>query len=46
MAVAERRIRENLAEHYGQTCAPADSKKWEGKPNKLHYFSPSPGAGD
>jgi ferredoxin len=25
---------------------PADSKKWEGKPDKLQYFSPNPGAGD
>ena len=25
---------------------PADSKEWEGKPDKLQYFSPSPGAGD
>jgi transposase len=26
--------------------APADSKEWEGKPDKLQYFSPNPGAGD
>ncbi|MGB8141915.1 MAG: DUF3470 domain-containing protein, partial [Pseudolabrys sp.] len=25
---------------------PADSKEWEGKPDKLKYFSPNPGAGD
>jgi ferredoxin len=25
---------------------PADSKKWEGKPDKLQYFSPNPGSGD
>ena len=25
---------------------PADSKEWEGQPNKLQYFSPNPGAGD
>ena len=25
---------------------PADSKEWEGKPNKLQYFSPNPGSGD
>jgi len=25
---------------------PADAKKWEGKPDKLQYFSPNPGAGD
>jgi|SRR4029453_11829466 ferredoxin len=25
---------------------PADSKEWEGKPDKLQYFSPNPGAGD
>jgi ferredoxin len=25
---------------------PPDSKEWEGKPDKLQYFSPSPGAGD
>jgi ferredoxin len=26
--------------------APADSKEWEGKPDKLKYFSPNPGTGD
>jgi ferredoxin len=25
---------------------PSDSKKWEGKPDKLQYFSPNPGTGD
>ena len=25
---------------------PADSKEWEGKPDKLRYFSPNPGEGD
>jgi ferredoxin len=25
---------------------PADSKEWEGKPDKLQFFSPNPGAGD
>jgi len=25
---------------------PPDSKEWEGKPDKLPYFSPNPGAGD
>jgi ferredoxin len=25
---------------------PPDSKAWEGKPDKLQYFSPNPGAGD
>ena len=25
---------------------PADCKEWEGKPDKLQYFSPNPGAGD
>jgi len=25
---------------------PPDSKEWEGKPDKLQYFSPNPGAGD
>ncbi len=25
---------------------PPDSKEWEGKLDKLQYFSPSPGAGD
>ncbi len=25
---------------------PPDSKDWEGKPDKLQYFSPNPGAGD
>jgi ferredoxin len=25
---------------------PPDYKEWEGKPNKLQYFSPNPGAGD
>jgi hypothetical protein len=25
---------------------PADSKEWEGKPDKLQYFSPNPGEGD
>jgi ferredoxin len=25
---------------------PADSKEWEGKPDKLKYFSPNPGVGD
>jgi len=25
---------------------PPDSKDWEGKPDKLQYFSPIPGAGD
>src|SRR3979409_488241 len=24
---------------------PPDSKEWEGKPDKLQYFSPNPGAG-
>ena len=24
----------------------ADSKEWEGKPDKLKYFSPNPGEGD
>ena len=27
-------------------AAPPDSKEWEGKPDKLQYFSPNPGAGD
>ena len=25
---------------------PPDSKEWEGKPDKLQYFSPNAGAGD
>ena len=25
---------------------PPDSKEWEGKPDKLQYFSPNPGTGD
>ena len=25
---------------------PPDSKEWEGKPDKLQYFSANPGAGD
>jgi ferredoxin len=25
---------------------PADSKEWEGKPNKIEHFSPNPGEGD
>jgi ferredoxin len=25
---------------------PPDAKEWEGKPDKLQYFSPNPGAGD
>src|SRR6516164_3393243 len=25
---------------------PADSKEWEGKPDKLKYFSPNPGTGE
>jgi ferredoxin len=25
---------------------PPDSKEWEGKPEKLQYFSPIPGEGD
>ena len=25
---------------------PADSKEWEGKPDKAQYFSPAPGEGD
>ena len=25
---------------------PPDSKEWEGKPDKLQYFSPNPGSGD
>ena len=25
---------------------PADSKEWEGKPDKFKYFSPNPGEGD
>ena len=25
---------------------PVDSKEWEGKPDKLQYFSPNPGQGD
>jgi ferredoxin len=25
---------------------PADSKEWEGKPDKLQYFSPKPGTGN
>jgi ferredoxin len=25
---------------------PPDSKEWEGKPDKLQYFSSNPGAGD
>jgi ferredoxin len=25
---------------------PPESKEWEGKPDKLQYFSPNPGAGD
>ena len=25
---------------------PPDSKEWEGKPDKLKYFSPNPGTGD
>jgi ferredoxin len=27
-------------------ATPPDSKEWEGKPEKLQYFSPNPGAGD
>jgi len=46
MAVAECGIRENLAKYYGQKSTPLDSKEWEGTPDKLQYFSPSPGAGD
>jgi len=26
--------------------SPADAKEWEGKPDKLQYFSPNPGGGD
>src|SRR5258708_21520581 len=26
-------------------ATPPDSKEWEGKPDKLQYFSPNPGAG-
>ena len=25
---------------------PADYQEWEGKPDKLQYFSPNPGMGD
>ena len=25
---------------------PADSKEWEGKPDKFQHFSPNPGTGD
>ena len=25
---------------------PADHKEWEGKPDKMQYFSPNPGEGD
>jgi uncharacterized protein DUF3470 len=46
MAVAECGIRKGLAEYHGQKAPPADSKEWEGKPDKLQYFSPNPGAGD
>jgi len=46
MAVAERGIRENLAKYSGQKIPPSDWKEWEGKPDKLQYFSPTPGAGD
>jgi Domain of unknown function (DUF3470) len=46
MAVAECGIRKNLAKYYGQKSTPPDSKEWEGKPDKLQYFSPNPGAGD
>src|SRR5215813_2855536 len=28
-----------------RSTAVADSKEWEGKPDKLQYFSPNPGAG-
>jgi ferredoxin len=34
----------NLAKYYDQERAPPDSKEWEGKPDKLQYFSPNPGA--
>jgi hypothetical protein len=35
-----RRIEVSFAKHA------ADSKEWEGKPDKFQYFSPNPGAGD
>jgi hypothetical protein len=31
---------------YRSIVAVADSKEWEGKPDKLQYFSPNPGSGD
>jgi ferredoxin len=40
---------ENMLVIHPDECidAPApDSKEWEGKPDKLQYFSPNPGAGD
>jgi ferredoxin len=46
MAVAECGIRENLANITVKKAPPPDSKEWEGKPDKLQYFSPNPGAGD
>jgi len=46
MAVAECEIRENMAKITVKKALPPDSREWEGKPDKLQYFSPNPGAGD
>ena len=47
MAVAECGICTNPAKYYDEKKhPPPDSNEWEGKPNKLQYFSPNPGAGD
>ena len=46
MADAECGIRKNLAKYYGEKSTSPDYKEWEGKPNKLQYFSPNPGACD
>ena len=39
-------IRDAASETTRFVAPPPDSKAWEGKPDKLQYFSPNPGEGD
>ena len=43
MAQTQRPLSKNLAKYYGQAEPPAYLKEWEGKPDKLKYFSAKSG---
>ena len=46
LAEAERRFRENLAEHHGQEASPADAKDGKVCLTSREVLSPEPGQGD